>query len=623
MTAKTTTERRLRFERLVEQAQASVSADPGSYKLRVGLLALLGYGVLFVIATTLVLLIGGMAWGAAASTAFLVLLLKKKLIVPLLAMLWVLARSLWVRVEVPDGRRVSAREFPELFREIESLRRKLAVPPIHRVVLTEEFNAAMSQTPRLGLLGWQRNTLVLGLQLLMALSPEQARAVLAHEFGHLSGNHSRFSGWIYRLRMTWYRAMEAFDAAGGWGTALIRRFFDWYAPTFDAYSFALARANEFEADAMSVEITSRAAAAQALVGSHVVSEIIGERYWGPLIARADLEPLPAADPFTGLEKFLRSLAVDRDEWLARIRRAIDQRTDHADTHPSLNDRLRAMDGPAVLPKPVLHSAAEAWLGKDYRAVLAEFDRAWLRRNGNAWKTRHAEARDALAKVDTLQSRPRTSLSLDERWNLAAWTERYRPDADPLPLYLELNAAHPEDRDAQLAIGRLLLARDDPGGLRHLEQALERFPLVVPACETAYAYLRQRGDETAAERWRERAEAHFDLEARGRRERGELTVKDRFIPCRLDAGALDELAKRIAALGKFRHVWICEKALEVLPEAPLYVAVFQPRGVMPNEGKHAQALLENVEWPGAVFVLMKGGAAGKVAKAALAAAQQLF
>ncbi|HSO07159.1 MAG TPA: M48 family metallopeptidase, partial [Pelomicrobium sp.] len=200
MSAQTTTERRLRFERLVEDAEAMVSANLASYKLRVALFALLGYAILFGIAAGIALLIGGAAWGAVASTAFLVLLLKKKLIIPLLVMLWVLVRSLWVKIEAPDGYRLTPKDHPELFAEIENLRRRLGVPRIHRVVLTEEFNAAMSQTPRLGVLGWQRNTLVLGLQLLMSLSPEQARAVVAHEFGHLSGNHSRFNGWIYRLR---------------------------------------------------------------------------------------------------------------------------------------------------------------------------------------------------------------------------------------------------------------------------------------------------------------------------------------------------------------------------------------------------------------------------------------
>lgn len=58
------------------------------------------------------------------------------------------------------------------------------------------------QHARLGVLGWHVNYLILGLPLMQAVSPEQFRAIVAHELGHLSRNHSRFAGWIYRVRLT-------------------------------------------------------------------------------------------------------------------------------------------------------------------------------------------------------------------------------------------------------------------------------------------------------------------------------------------------------------------------------------------------------------------------------------
>ena len=86
----TTTQRRLRFERLVREAEASIAANPRAYRRRIVLLALLGYGVLFGAVALLIALVGGALWGALASTAFLILLLKKKLIIPLLVVVWVI-----------------------------------------------------------------------------------------------------------------------------------------------------------------------------------------------------------------------------------------------------------------------------------------------------------------------------------------------------------------------------------------------------------------------------------------------------------------------------------------------------------------------------------------------------
>ncbi|MFT4584050.1 MAG: Zn-dependent protease with chaperone function [Gammaproteobacteria bacterium] len=146
--------------------------------------------------------VGGVLAVSIYSTALLIILIKKKLIFLIVPAIWILTKSLWVKLEAPGGYRLAKKNCPQLFEEIDSLRRSLKALKIHEVILTADLNAAISQTPRLEVFGWQKNTLILGLELLLTLSPEQARAVVAHEFGHLSGNHSRFAGWIYRIRQT-------------------------------------------------------------------------------------------------------------------------------------------------------------------------------------------------------------------------------------------------------------------------------------------------------------------------------------------------------------------------------------------------------------------------------------
>ena len=42
------------------------------------------------------------------------------------------------------------------------------------------------QLPRLGIFGWYRNYLIIGMPLMKSLTCEQFKAVLAHEFGHLA-----------------------------------------------------------------------------------------------------------------------------------------------------------------------------------------------------------------------------------------------------------------------------------------------------------------------------------------------------------------------------------------------------------------------------------------------------
>src|SRR6516225_1867399 len=122
---------------------------------------------------------------------------------------WVVAGAMWVRLDPPKGRPIANSDAPELFALIDKLRRALGAPRFHHVLITEDFNAAVVQFPRLGLLGWYRNTLLIGLPLMKALTRQQLAAVLAHEFGHLAGGHGRLGNWIYRLRFGWARLAQA------------------------------------------------------------------------------------------------------------------------------------------------------------------------------------------------------------------------------------------------------------------------------------------------------------------------------------------------------------------------------------------------------------------------------
>jgi Zn-dependent protease with chaperone function len=584
----------LRFERLVREAEAQVAADPRGYKLRVALLALLGYLVLFGALGALVALVAGTVWGALASSAFLILLLKKKLIIPVLALIWVILRALWVRLEPPLGYPLSHAAFPALHDEVEALRKELRTPPVHGIILTDDFNAGVAQTPRLGVLGWPRNTLIIGLQLMLALSPEQARAVLAHEFGHLSGNHSRFDGWIYRLRLTWYRIMSALDEAHGFSTAALRRFFDWYAPYFNAYSFALARGNEYEADAIAARVTSVQAAAQALVSTHIRSDALHEHYWRPLIKRADTTPEPDARPYTGLARFLQENPLQREELLARIRKAIDRKTGHADTHPALKDRLAAMNAPPVLPSAPQRSAAEAWLGGRLPEVLKDFDQQWLQRNRQPWKQRYEYVQEARAKLTELERKQQAELTQEERWNLAAWTEEFVPERDALPLYRAYAEQAPEDRDADFAIGRILLGRNDTAGIAHLERATEKINLALPACEVAYDYFVRAGDANRADAWRRRGERFIDVVDSARAERASLSASDTFLPAALSQEARSRLEEQLALVDRVKHAWIARKKLAHAQEAPLYVIAIEVTGWFNNPANVVNALAETIQ-----------------------------
>lgn len=619
--ARNTTQQREHFQDLIRRAEILGASDPSAYRRRIMLLALLGYLVLFGILFLLLALIAGTLWAALTSTALLLLLLKKKLIFVLGYMVYAIGRALWVKVEPPQGYTLDLRHYPELAAVLNELGRQLNTPPIHQVILTEEFNAGISQTPRLGVFGWQHNTLILGLPLLLALSPEQAKAVLAHELGHLSGNHSRFSAWIYRVRQTWYRVMQAFDAADNWGSRGLARFFNWYAPHFNAYSFTLARANEYEADALSAQLTSREAVAGALVTSHIGADFLGQHYWQPLIARANVQMTPAETPFQGMARFLRNQSGDTPPPQEGLVKALEIETGYADTHPALKDRLNAL---AVAPQPphtLQSSAADLWLGKQYAPVLADFDKAWLARNSDAWAERFHEAEAIRNKLTELNAKPEAQLTQEECWQRAAWTDQQSDDA--LAYYRHYAATYPDDLDADLVIGRLLLDRGDQTGLAHLERATQKFGLALSACNAAHAWHLLQGDQGQAEHWLRRAEAQVDLENAAHQERNDVTPNDELIESGLSREVLDQLTDQLKSLDGIKHAWICRKAVQIEPEHGVYVLAFKPAGWFPSEAKQLAKMVEHINGPGLTFFVMQGGKAGKLAKRVIRIGQQLM
>jgi len=123
------------------------------------------------------------------------------------------------RAEIPKGltycsdahpglKRVATRDGFEYFgadgsrvtdeKALDRIRGKIKGPPVHHVYLDDDFNASIRQVPRFGLFGGAVNSLSIGLPLLMMLDRRRLLSVLAHEYGHLRGNHGKLSAWIYR-----------------------------------------------------------------------------------------------------------------------------------------------------------------------------------------------------------------------------------------------------------------------------------------------------------------------------------------------------------------------------------------------------------------------------------------
>jgi Zn-dependent protease with chaperone function len=507
-----------RFAQMVGRLERESAEHPRSYAIKVAALALLGFGILALVLGAaglgLVLLVGiAIATLLTGGKALLLLFKLGKLLWLLAIPLWFLVkhslRAMFVRLPPPDGLELTAAQAPALFAAVQDMRRRLRGPRVHHVLLIDQINAAVVQRPLFGLVGFPRNYLLLGLPLLDSMSPEEAMAVVAHEYGHLAGSHSRFGAFIYRLRLSWGTIQHHAEQWQGFIGHGLQRLIGWYAPYFNAYTFVLARANEYQADRASVDLVGAQAAADALKRVNLASPRY-DSFLNQTLERIRDQPQPPRDLMArwANEAGTELAADNAQRWLSQ---ALARETSLADTHPALAARLSALPGQAetmnTQPRPRQGpSAAEAWLGALLPTLHDNFQTAWAERVTQPWRERHGEIQQQRSRLAALRSQAERNPDEElERLQLQVQLEPGTDWRDALAAY---NTDHPGRPGALYLEGVLRLDNDDEGGIALLERAMALdVDATKPACERAYSHFKQRGDDTRAEafaeRWRQR------------------------------------------------------------------------------------------------------------------------
>lgn len=603
------------FDALIQRLESVARRQPGLYKLRVGLLALLGYAYIFSVLAGLVavlaLLVLAVFWSGRIN--FYMVKLGILILVPISIIL----RSLWVTFPPPTGLELHRHQVPRLFQLIDKLTEALDAPRFHRILLTDDFNAGVFQRPRLGVFGWQQNYLLLGLPLMQALSPAQLSAVLAHELGHLSGNHSRFNAWIYRVRQTYFQILERLQPSDGQGSSvLFQGFFYWYAPFFSAYSFVLARMNEYEADRCAKEIAGAQNMAEALIAVEIKGKFLEGSFWPGVLKQVSERVEPPAATFTTMSGALAA-GFSHQEAAQWLDRALAQKTSNEDTHPCLADRLSALGYLSAgreqlpVPAPLEVSAAQEYLGNALTKLTAYFDLTWKEQNETPWRQKYASVQESLKQLRELEGKAkRGQLTEEETWNRAHWTAELKGSEAGIPLLRELLANHPTHAGANYLLGQILLEQNDVTGIGHIEKAMSGNPQnVIPCCETIYYWLKRQGKLEEAKGYQERAEKHYEIMLRAQQERSAVSEKDKFAPHNLPAESVQELCQQLSGYKQVREAYLAQKVVQYFPEQPFYVLGVTVRRAWyklagsDDDAKLLNKLASELKFPGQAYLLI--------------------
>jgi len=594
------------FVHLVRLSEHASADDSVGYRRKVAAFATLGY--LWVIgclalAVGMIASVAG-AWGQGGRFS----VARGWMLAFALGLLWATLRALWVRFDEPDGVELRRDDAPQLFEALDRIRRKIDGPPVHRVFLDGEFNASIRQLPRFGIFGGAVNYLSVGLPLLMALDRRRLFSVLAHEYGHLRGNHGKLSAWIYRTRLSWLKLDASLQRNEGPMAFAAQAFFRWYFPRFAARTFALARQDEYEADRVAARLLGTRVVAGALIEIAIKSEWYAERFWSAHWSHAVERALPVG-PFERMGAQLGA-AVDQNFARTAMRNALSSLSDAVDTHPVLRDRLEALDEKARLPawseKPAIRLLA------DVPKWIEHFDREWCRAHENDWKQHHAYLQRVRQRVDTLAACAGRN-SADEMVEWADCARRIDSGADVREHYeraLQITRDHP---GALRGLAQMLSPHDRSARLAVLERLHESsMASRWWAAKSAVALLENPDvgphDAAALKIWRERSRL---AEAAEQRAWEEITATPFFSQIArhdLSEFELGELRADLLRCSAVARAWLVRKNLREFPWRRAYVMFVEVPGLGDEERwQLCRQLEQTVSLPGATLVLWAGHA----------------
>ncbi len=461
-------------------------------------IAVLGLGVL----VGLVILLASLLKGAGVSVLGIVLVLFCG------AGAALIAQALALNNDPPIAREVTPEDAPALYAAIDDVLQrtsinksgKLQTALVHSVSIDGSFEATLHQVARRGVFGAYENHLHLGVPLLAALTIAELKAVLAHEIGHLGGEHEAFNAWIYRQRAVWRALQNKFNHPTSAAERALAKFYSWYAVYFQAYTFVMARNLEYSADRTAAKATHPGAVANALTKLALMKRFLEEDFWPRLMQQVEASPEPPYLPYSMMPRAF-GLALkqwSRQDWLERCLRSP---SPEGDTHPTLGDRFAALN---IEPAPPTYAADRSSLSLfagQSPAILKWCDQAWLKENGITWRLRHKAIAELRWKIAEYEKTPPFELKAEDVWQKALLILDLGEQSRAIEELQALVAREPAMAKAQLLLGKLLLQAGDEQGLQNLRDAAKHDANILEdAAGTGYNYLVERGRKSEAQRF---------------------------------------------------------------------------------------------------------------------------
>ncbi len=552
------------FKRKIREFEALAAARPETYSRKLAVSILTGY--LFVAFIAILGLAGLVLMALVMLHSKRIYAGEIKILIFLAIYEFVILKALFVKIPPPDGFEAGRKDFPALFKLVEEVGSASNAPHIHRIVIEGDFNAGVCQIPRFGLLGGHTNHLIIGYPLVSTMTPEQFKAVLAHELGHVSKSHSALSLRIFRIRQTWQSIAES--CGQGIASIFVVPFAKWYLPRLNAITFVISRRHEYEADSFAAKIAGAGNMAMALTLLEIKTRQFADAN-SDIWETAKSSPDAPAGFMTRLVSDLKTPPTE-DKLRKYLSKGRKRKTSIVDSHPCLDDRLSAI-GQAIPPTTALEaataiSAADQYLGEEWgRKICGYFDEKWHAAFSAPWRQLHESHMKDVEKLQTIESAAGSMNDFDSRFEHAILVESVRGTDAALPLFSQIASEFPGHPLATFTLGRALVqakeARPDEGiGLIRKSFSMD-ITLLSAGNQIIAEYLTEDGREEELEQIYGFEEENENRLKRANTEIASFTAKHKYIRHNADKATLDAIRAVLAKETKIREAFLVRKEIE--------------------------------------------------------------
>ena len=284
-----------------------------------------------------------------------------------------------IKFAVPTGLDITEEKFPHLHKIITELREEFGNPKIDRIILRDDFEIRVVKTPRSGMPFLSTSTLIIGLPVLLTMSPLYFRALLARRIGQLSTRHTPFTTRLYFLNDIWLQFKNSTRQSKNKFIVLLNTFFRLYSPFYQSVLMPLLQKEELEADRYGMDLVNHSDMVECIVYEEVVARFLKNKYWPKIYHMAKRSKTPEFLPYSQMTKVVKAGITD-EEISQSVQAALKVEHNVTESMPTLSVRLNHLGHAKPLPpKRLSKTAAEFLLGNMQGKIIEMFDKRWLKK----------------------------------------------------------------------------------------------------------------------------------------------------------------------------------------------------------------------------------------------------